>query len=604
MSIMNDNRRQATVLKALLATGFLAFVAAVLLAYSRPATGYELSIYRSTPTGFWFGATVAGIIGLTVAFAPQTPRRIRAVALTLTASVGMAVFSLPIIRSYFFYGAGDSMTHLGWARELSAGTGSPFGFIYPVVHMMAVFLTDLSGFGLTRTLQFVPMVVFPLLSIIFTLLCVAYISDKKWAVAVGLVTGVLLIPVNNLSIHIIAHPSSQAVLFLPLVLYLVFRFVTDRSDQFAFATPSGIALAVVCVAIVFIHPQEAMSLILLLTAIAAVQFGYNRFRPTDRIAHHKPIYAHLALLFLVFISWLPQHDKPIDRIRFVILQFQRIGATTGSEAEAQVSTLAILGGSVEELFIKLLLVTLIFCIFAAVYMTANILGRLTDQTPSRIALVTYLTAGLVPLGLAFLVIFFADQGDHYFRFMGFIMIPVTVLAAVAVSDFISRVEMSLSLNTIAMGLVIFFAVMLAMQSLTVHPSPYYYQSNSQVTKSSMDGYAIAFEHRLEDTEFVAPRVGPERYVDAYYGRPTAREQMNFPGYSDGVRGEVFNTNLSTNYESDRYLPIRDANYRREVVLYEGVRYNQSGFNLLETERNIYRVQDNGDFKLYLIRNSE
>ena len=597
---MNDTRRQATVLKALLAVGFLAFVGSLGIAYSQPATGYELSIYESTPTGFWIGGGIAGILALTVAFAPPTTRRVRALALGLLAGVVLSVYALPIVRSYFFYGAGDSMTHLGWARELDAGTGSAFGFIYPAVHMMATFLSELSGFDLTYTLQFVPLVVFPLVCVLFTMLCVRYLTDSKWAVPIGVGVGLLLIPINHLSIHLMAHPSSQAVLYLPLVLYLVFRFVNEPDDGFALTTSTGIALAVACLGMVFIHPQETLSLLLLLGMIGLVQFGYSRFRPTDRIARHRPVYAHTLLTFLVFASWLPQHDRPLDRIRFVLSQFQQVGVTAGAEStDTQVSSLTALGGSVPELFVKLFGATLIVCLFAGVLMSGNLLGRLRDHAPGRTALITYLTAGLVPLGFAFLAVFAADQGDHYFRFMGFMMVPVAIIGAVGVSKLASRLNGTVSRSTVATGLVILFTVLIAMQAVAMHPSPYYYQSNNQVTESSMEGYSVAFDHRVEDTVFMGIRGGPRRYVQVYYGRPTA-DRIEFPG--TGVGGEVFDTNVSTAYEDDRYLAVREANYETEVGLYGGLRYTEQGFESLDSEGNIYRVQDNGGFRLYFVDN--
>jgi len=597
---MNDTRRQATVLKALLAGGFLAFVGALGIAYSQPATGYELSIYGSTPTGFWIGGGIAGILALTVAFAPPATRRLQALALALLAGVVLSVYALPIVRSYFFYGAGDSMTHLGWARELDAGTGSAFGFIYPAVHMLATFLSELSGFDLTYTLQFVPLVVFPLVCVLFTTLCVRYLTDSRWALPIGVGVGLLLIPINHLSIHLMAHPSSQAILYLPLVLYLVFRFVTEPDDGFALTTSTGVALAVASIGMVFIHPQETLSLLLLLGTIGIVQFGYRRFRPTDRIAHHRPIYAHTLLTLLVFASWLPQHERPVGRIQFVISQFRQVGVTAGAEqTDTQVSSLTALGGSVPELFVKLFGVTLIVCLFAGVLMSGNLFGRLKDHAPGRTALITYLTAGLVPLGFAFIAVFAADQGDHYFRFMGFIMIPVAIIGAVGISKLASRLRGTVSRSTVATGLVMLFAVFIAMQGVAMHPSPYYYQSNNQVTESSMQGYSVAFDHRVEDTVFMGIRGGPRRYVQVYYGRPTA-DRIEFPG--TGVGGEVFDTNVSTAYEDDRYLAIQESNYETEVELYEGLRYTEQGFESLDTEPNIYRVQDNGGFRLYFVDN--
>ena len=599
---MTDTRRQATVLKALLAVGCLAFAGALVAAYSRPATGYELSIYRSTPLGFWIGGILAGVLGLTVGFSPPASRRVRAVGLGLATGVMVAVFALPLVRGYFFYGAGDSMTHLGWARELRAGTLSPLEFVYPGVHTMAAYLAELSGFALTDTLQFVPLVVFPAVSVVFTALCVQYLTDSKWGLPVGVIAGLLLVPINHLSIHLLAHPSSQAVLFLPLILYLVLRFVTASDGGSTLGTPIGVALAVACVAMVFIHPQEALSLLLLLGGIAVVQLAADRFRPTSRIARHRPIYVHAGLTFLVFATWLPQHDRPIGRIRFVLSQFQDVGVTAGAEAtDTQAASLAAVGGSIEELFVKLFGVALVVSVIAAALIVAALLGRLADRPSGRTALIRYLTAGLVPLGLAFLVVFAADQGDHYFRFLGFIMGPVTILGAVGVVALARRAEGVVSRRTVAAGLVVVLTVGVAAQAAAIHPSPYYYQSTGHVTEGSMAGYETAFDSRVEETVFISPRDGPRRYVDAYYGTPTI-DETGFPG--NGVPGPVFNTNISTHYEEDRYLPIQEANYDREVGLYDELRYAADGFDALERRGNIHRVQDNGGFRLYLIDNGE
>ena len=597
---MTDTRRQATVLKALLAVGCLAFAGALVAAYSRPAAGYEISIYRSTPLGFWIGGILAGVLGLTVAFSPPATRGVRALGLGLATSVGLSIFALPLVRGYFFYGAGDSMTHLGWARELRAGTLSPLEFVYPGIHTMGVYLTELSGFELTDTLQFVPLVVFPVVSVVFTALCVQYLTDSDWGLPVGVAAGLLLLPINHLSIHLLAHPSSQAVLFLPLVLYLVLRFVTAPSDGSTVGTPIGIALAVVCVGLVFIHPQEALSLLLLLGGIAVVQLAASRWRPTSRVARHRPIYAHAGLTFLVFATWLPQHDRPIGRIRFVLSQFQDVGVTAGAETtDTQAASLAAVGGSIEELFVKLFGVALVVSVLAAAVIVAALLGRLDDRSTGQTALVRYLTAGLVPLGLAFLVVFAADQGDHYFRFLGFIMGPVTILGAVGLVALAGRVEGVVSRRTVAAGLVVVLTVAVAAQAAAMHPSPYYYQSTGHVTERSMAGHETAFDHRVEDTVFISPRDGPRRYVDAYYGTPTI-DRTEFPG--NGVPGPVFNTNISTHYEEDRYLTIREADYEREVELYDGLRYTAEGFAALERRGNIHRVQDNGGFRLYLIDN--
>jgi len=115
----------------------------------------------------------------------------------------------------------------------------------------------------------------------------------------------------------------------------------------------------------------------------------------------------------------------------------------------------------------------------------------------------------------------------------------------------------------------------------------------------MDGHSVAFDHRVEDTVFMGIRGGPRRYVQTYYGRPAA-DRVEFP--DTGVGGDVFDTNLSTAYDENRYLGVQASNYATEVELYDGLRYTDEGFRSLETADNIYRVQDNGGFTLYFIHN--
>ena len=49
--------------KGVLAVGFLAAAVAVNAAHAAPASGYEVSIYRGTPTNFWIGVGVAVVGG-------------------------------------------------------------------------------------------------------------------------------------------------------------------------------------------------------------------------------------------------------------------------------------------------------------------------------------------------------------------------------------------------------------------------------------------------------------------------------------------------------------------------------------------------------------
>ncbi len=602
------NTPATSIFRAVLTVGFLAFAAAIIIAHLTPATNYELSIYRSTPTLFWLGIGVGFVASIVTLFGTDSRRLADGGALLLGGSL-LAVVSIPLLRSYAFYGSGDALTHLGWAREIHTGVIGPEEVLYPAVHLIGVEFAALSGLDLTTTLQFSPALLFPAVYLLTMPLLVGLLTGSRWALPVGLGAAVLLIPINKISVHVLVHPSSQAILFAPFVLYLLFLHLdSGRSDLPVSAT--GVAFALAAVGIVFVHPQETMVLVSLLAGVVAVQFAARRYRPDHPIASHRPIAIHTVAVGTLLVTWLLRHERATSRFEGVVSSLATSGATTGGETAERGTSLAALGGSFEELFVKLFAVSLVFCVLAGGLTLLHLVGRTDPDRSWRNAAITYLSVGLFPPFVIFMIVFLANQDDHYFRFHGFIMAIVTILGAVAIvilldrlSELSTRRSTSFSRSQVIGVIVVVFVMLLAAQLLVVHMSPYMYQPNQQVNDADFSGHEIAFEYHDGDTTLVGLRRGQGRYIDAHFGRETARGSLEFPGYradDAGVTGELFSTNLTTHFEDDRYLVVGDRNKKQEVDLYNEIRFTRSGFDRLETDHRVSRVQDNGEFRLYRI----
>lgn len=605
-----------------LVVGFLAVTVALLAAYSRPATGYELSIYRATPTVFWVGIGLGFLSAIYVSTTALHARRHVDAALLLATICGVAVVALPVIRSYTFYGAGDSLSHLGWAREIQTGTIPPTDVVYPGVHLTASALSALTGDPLTRTLQYVPTVVFPLVFVVFTVLCLRVLTESRWAPVVGVFSAVLFVPINQISVHVVTHPTSQAILFLPVVLYVLFRFLLDESGGLALTTAFGVLLLVVGLALLLVHPQETFTFLSLLGGIWLLQVAVRRGRPDHPIAAHRSVFAPLILLLLTHVLWTSQHARARTRVSSTLGSILNRGPTTLTETAERGTSLATLGGSFEELFLKLFAVTVVFCLLGGAVMLANVFGLLDNSRPTRTEFVSYLTAGLVFPTIGFFVIFVADQGDHYFRFLGFIMVPITLLGAVALAELSSSFEGRLTdaraqtgsptqqlgdgglrpppATALAVGVAVLFLVMAPVQAAVVHQSPYMYQPNDQVTAAEMAGHERIFELHDGESELTGLRTGPNRFADAYYGTETVATRLNISGYMEGVPGPSFGHNITSFETEDVYLVLTLADYRHEVELYRGLRYSRAGFRAIERNRNVSRVQDNGEVRLYRV----
>ncbi|WP_248516614.1 hypothetical protein [Salinarchaeum laminariae] len=592
-------RRRGTAQKLALAVGFLALAVGIAAAYRSPTTGYEQSIYRATPFAYWAAIGVATLIGGWVAVTAS--RRRRDAAHLLVAIAVISVLALPAIRGYYFYGAGDSLTHLGWAKEMDRGSWGPLQSLYPGVHLGGIIFGHVAGVELRRALVVLPLTVFPLAFVTFVSLTVSVVSDRPWAATIGLLSGLLFVPINGLTIHPMAHPSSQAIMLVPFVIYLMIRYLTAEVAARSLFSASSVAFGFAAVALVFYHPQETMDLVAMLLAIALVQYCYRRWNPTHPIASHHSIRAHTLVVGLAFLVWTFRHPRARGRTEYVISGLLGEGPQTVQQAGTWSSSLQAVGGSVELLFLKLFAVTVVFGVIAGLLALRTFRSGTSPTT--RDALVTYLVAGLIPPGLLMAFVFVADQGDHYFRFLGFLAVPITILGAVAIAESVESLGVRSSGRTVAIALCTLFAVMLVVQAAGFHQSPYMYKSNQQVTDGSIEGYETTFDYRQGDTVVLGIRGGPRRYVDAIYGTHAADRSASLSA-TGGVRGPVFNANLTTAYESDRYLTIDDGDYQREVDLYKGLRYSEAGFERLERDAAISRVISNGDLEVYRVAGTE
>lgn len=592
-----------------LAVGFAALAAAILAAHAAPASAYELSIYRATPTTFWAGIGLALFAAIFVAF-DATASRLRSGALLLGGMTTFTIAALPVIRSYQFYGRGDSLTHWGWVRYLSGGDVAFFDLLYPGVHTIAVFTADVMGVPFPRAVMLV-VLLFALVFLLFVPLAVATL-DSRAALVVGAFAAFLFLPINDVSVFFMAHPSTQAIFFFPVVLYLLLRFVTSNTNGNILRSRFGALFAVTLVAFVFVHPQQAANVLVLVGTVAAVQFAYRRFRRDHPISHHRPVYAHAAILAAAFLLWTPQHPMAGGAVNGLLTRIQSFSFQPGAEASQRGASLAAIGGSIEELFLKLFLVSAIFSVLAGGLMLANLLGWLDSDKPHANAAITYLTFGLVPVFAIFAMFFVTGYETIHFRIVGFMMVIVTVLGAVAVARAIGQVGSRLSSNASWSVAAIAFALLLAVSVPIMFASPYIYQNGSHVTERQLDGYGTAFEHRSDDVLFTGIRSSGIRFGDvllpydqrSHFARPGSNQHPSYAGsplYDALGEDQQFSARtVQELFDRPHYLPVTVTDREREVEAYGEIRFSEKGFESLESTPGVNRVQSNGGFDLYLV----
>ncbi|SFB93011.1 hypothetical protein SAMN05444422_10399 [Halobiforma haloterrestris] len=603
--------------KLALAIGFLALTGSALLARSAPATGYELSIFTSTPPLVWGGLLLATAIALTVAFVPPagsenrngdsrgraaTRARTRPVALLL-GGLSMALFAgLPIVRGYRFFGRHDSLTHLGWARAISEGTIVPFDLYYPGIHTVTVLTSSVLGTPLARSMLYVVLLAV-LVFCTFVPLCVGTIVEDRRAVTIATFAGFLLLPVTTISMYMSAHAMSQAVMFSALFFYLLIRYVrADRTTATVSAT--GTLLALAAVATVVYHPQLVAHLIVALAGIALVQFLARRVASDGPVAGHSTVYGHTFLLIALFLVWTSNHgffSGMAGHYLGAAVEFLLEGRGGADTVATQGASLSAIGGSLTEVFVKLFLAQLVFTLLAAALVTGVVISRsslLRRVRPET----TYFTVALLGLGPLFLIYFVAPDSTMHFRVFGLMMVFVTVLGSIALFGLYAwatdsrgpRSRMSVRLPGGRPLFAVGFALLLVLSLAAVFPSPYTYNASPHVSEAEMGGYEDAFDESVEDVSFVGLRNGPNRYDDAINGN---EDRMRLhEGPPEGGLG----SNLAEGYDEDRYLVLTKSDYERETVAYRELRHTESELDSVDSQPGVDRLRSNGEFHLYWI----
>lgn len=600
--------------------GFFALSAGVMTAFANPATNYELSIYRGTPDIFWIGWGIALLVSVFASILTDDAR-LRGLGVFL-GGCGITVFAgLPVVRGYYFFGSGDTLTHLGWIRDIASGALNPIDLFYPGVHSLSVLISTLTGFRLERSGMMI-VIVFVLVYLSFVALFSRVLMTGVGAV-VGAISGFHLLPINIVMTQVTVHPISMASLFFVLILFVFFKYVTEpHSESSGRITATGVLLALTTSATVLYHPQQASVVLVLFGTVSAVQFVARWRSATDRIAETRTMYAQTIFLAIVFVLWTTIHEGLTNQVAVILSSMYQTVFASGGDAGAVVSqrstSLADLGTSPLVIFLKLFLVSAIYSVFAGLVMLFSFVARLDNAEAGASTLITYVTYGFVVLVPFSLLQFFGDTSRLFFRYHASMMVIATLLGAYGIAYFAvnqfspmfrrrrrvidpfgddSFVRQSRA-TKIRHGVVGgALSVMLLLSLVAVFPSPYLIQPSLHMTEMQAQGYNDAFALTGNETELTGAGMPPWRYRHALKGtsgNPWGPSRVPPQEYDHDVTGYL----RVVSADNGALLAFTRYDRLTATVTYDGLHFSQTDFRELETTPGIDRVYSSGEFELY------
>jgi hypothetical protein len=587
-----------------LTVGFLALGLGTALAYRTPAERYELSIYAGTPDAFW-GLVVASLAIATIVTFSSDSGRFQRLAMALGGLSMTTIVSIPLIRSYYFLNEGDSLTHLGLTFDINNGIVSLTDFRYPVVHTLASVTRDITGLNLRLSLLlYVP--IFAVSFFIFVPLCVRILTDHDNTVRVGVFTGLLLLPINNLASHFLVHPSSHAVMFIPAVLFAFFLYYTHSPWR---SVPLFIVLTG---ALVLLHPQQAANFLLFVGGIGLAQLGHRYLKHGSMRNGTRQTIIPVVISSGLFWLWVNNLERVESAVRHVVVS-AFASTIVAPETMSRASSLSQIGGSVETLFVKIFLVPLIFCVLAGMLMLYAVLDELEPprwatiqrvfpfESGNHHILLVYIMFGFSGVTGIFIIYLGIGISGQYFRHLAFMMALVTVIGAIAFAEIVSVLQSATShLRGAGPTIVVIFVFLLASIPM-VYSSPYIYQDSDHVTEAQVQGFDTTFRYQDKSNDWLYVRSEPDRYLDGLRGESNDEPLSGVvlrevPNHFDGRR-------LPALRDKSFYFSVTETERSRQAKLYRGINYNASDFRYLRRDEQIHSIYSTGDYSLYYVRGS-
>lgn len=604
----NKNKRLVPAVSALLGVMTL-FTVVVTVTATPPARGYEPSVYGAFPLYFWIMLILTLFFGAATIVASAWNRermlggssRVSGWAVenrginwwifggALMVLANAVVVLMPMIRGYPVYGRADTLTHIGYVKNIVLA-GSIDGNIYPVTHILIWILSSITGIDPQGITNWV-LPVFVTTYFGGLALSVTSFFENRSAVLIGL--AVVLLPIAGTA-YVSMVPFILSVFYVPFCLYF---FIAERQKP---SISIRIALVISLIALITYHPLTALFLL--------ITFGIYRVLKqlwTADSVHVRPTYV-ASLTFVVFSAWYTQFVGIILRFESVL---ETILGNSPGESQLETYTDTISRTSPETLD----LVQVIVFKYGSDILISGLVGLCTltlivqwwrnGSGASLFAILFVMVFWVFEVGaLPFLTM---DLIVGWGRLVFFAQVFGIILVAVLCS-LLQRGEINWSKSSVSFGSVIVILLLLSVVSVgSIFHTPAGSEMSHQTTEMEIDGSEWFFENREETREISQFGLTQYRFHDLHYGVTNRSGTVRTAGSTPPPR---FNyTERSTfgeNYNEDRYLlltergrilyPVNFPNYESDW------RFRPADFDQIETDPTVLKMYDNGEFTAYRV----
>ena len=578
-------------IKILLSVGLIFISTSGMLLFYSPISGYEISIYDSTPAIVWsllFFAIGCGII--LVFYFVWSEKRIHRIywllSIALIIIARLELLYIPYLRGYITL-RGDNMSHIGYIVDILK-----YSYIgdnsYPVTHILCSEISLITSMPPISFINYMTALfsVFFVFSI-YLLLKTTSVERKEQFLAFVVAGGILF---DHYNVYVM--PNGWSLFFLPFTLYVALQSMRCKVYSVIFV--------LLLVFSVFFHPLTYLMTIaiLMLCTISHYVLRNSRFLIDVFDASYIRSFIIPIILSVILFTWhILSYQKFVPNIR---LLWEAITSGGGTVPIAQMgNTLNKINFDLLD-FIELLIkingdeiIYLLFLI-SALYL----LMRRHIKNRSKICVNEAVFIAIpILLGVTFAVYLLnlvpGLDSIGSARLLSFTIILTPLSAAFVLNNYV------LCKNKImAIACVILILTASLLSILSLYPSPYMFRANPGVTNMDMSGMEWAVDSKGGDYQYVTILSPITRFADAILGIHATRIEF---GKKDPAIIDHFGYNNSTclgqYYDETTYFPATqmDQIIYDIVPTYSAVgRFNYYDFINLNQDLTVDRLYHNGE----------
>lgn len=451
-----------------------------------PAVGYELSIYESSFNEFIF--IIVSSIGaiIYVYFIDKERKFLIITVLILIIMNNFILLSLPGLRGYIIQGDMDSLTHLGYMKDIVTKGYSNI-IIYPISHILIVNIFLLANISFIQTVAYISQF-FSVLYVIYIYLLSKKISNDQ--------SQSILIILSSITFLFLGFEAEFKPQFLSLIVIPMFLYFLFTNKSFG----ARIILVMLIILIQFFHPLTSFFFIIGILLMIIYTLIIKR---KHIFASYNDCRNLISIGMVSFILWIYNFpnfwNSNIIRIFKKTIGEGSTSSTTMSNVASSFSKLKLTTFDIIELFMRMYGHILIFVMISFIFVVYYL--KFKEKKDSKKDLINILIILFISGIIIQMLIMGGVISLYIFRGLNYVVILTPI--------FVGSLLFQLKKNYFMRRKIIISIIILSIISISwligvfgLFPSPYIHSPNYQITKTDIDGAKWFYNYKNPSTSYI------------------------------------------------------------------------------------------------------